>query len=105
MHVILKRVNSPGKGRHNKLGFATAAVRSISELDTANSLSLRLVDRFPAVLLGFTVYDPLGRGMPKATTVTYRFQWPHPAATSMGADKIIIAIVASEQALQEKGRA
>lgn len=104
LHVILERVDSPGKGRHNKLKFATAAVRSTSELDTANALALRLIDRSPAVLLGFTVYDPLGRGMPKATTVTYTFQWPPPATTSAGVDRIIGAIVASEDALQEQGK-
>lgn len=105
LHVILKRVDSPGKGSHNKLEFAAAVGRPTSELEAADSLALRLVARFPAVLLGFTVHDPLGYRETRATTVTYAFQWPGPDVASAGANRIIDAIVANEGALQEHGRA
>lgn len=104
LHVILQRVNSPGRGAHNKLEFANAAVRDTSHLELAEMLVTRLTAHFPSVLLGFTVFDPLGHPGIRVTTVTHTFVWPGPAATSVGAHKVIEDIVDAESELQKIGK-
>lgn len=105
LHVILQRVNSQGKGQHNKLQFAVAAVRETSELEAADAIIPRLYARFPAVLLGFTVFDPLSRAEARVTTITHTFPWPEPKIESIGTDKVIECIAAAENALQAAGKA
>lgn len=104
LHVILQHVASPGRGRHNKLEFAAAAVRATSELEVAETIIPRLIARFPAVLLGFTVFDPIGPAETRVTTITHTFPWPAPDDKAKGTDKIIEAITAAEEALQEAGK-
>lgn len=102
LHVILQRVDSPGRGAHNKLEFANAA--DTSHLELAEMLVTRLTAYFPSVLLGFTVFNPLGQPGIRVTTVTHTFVWPGPAATSVGAHKVIEDIVDAESELQKIGK-
>ena len=104
LHIILKYVDSPGRGKHNKLEFANAAVRDTSHLEQAEMIVTRLTECFPAVLFGFTVFDPLGLPGIVVTTVVHTFVWPGPTAKRVGVCKIIKDIVAAETDLQKIGK-
>ncbi|KJA17037.1 hypothetical protein HYPSUDRAFT_206493 [Hypholoma sublateritium FD-334 SS-4] len=104
LHVLLTRVENPGRGRHNKLEFSAAKVRSVYELgDRRESLQQRLESRFPSILIGYTVFEPLSEV--RVTTITMQFEWPPSNIQRPGMDNVLRAIYDSEAALQAAGRA
>ena len=103
LYVVLRRVQNPGRGMHNKVQFLTSTTRSINTLETANSLSRRLSEAFPAILIGFhisnrTVNNPL------VNTITYSFDWTTLRTIAMGTRRVIEGITDAENELQEDGR-
>lgn len=103
LHVLLQRVENPGRGRHNKLEFSAAKVRSIYDLgDRRESIQQRLETRFPLILIGYTVFEPLSEV--KVTTISLQFNWPASNVQGPGIDNALRMIKESEEAWQAAGR-
>lgn len=95
LHIHLRRVDALGRGRHNRVTFQTARLNRIDHLpaEVGGNIRRRLVHRFPAICLGYTMSGASGLLDPETvTTITHSFQWfPHGVGIAMAARLVWIS--------------
>ncbi|KAF9479008.1 hypothetical protein BDN70DRAFT_932935 [Pholiota conissans] len=99
LHVYLRRLDRPVRGRHRKLSFSNARLDSINRLPEHVQADirhrLRAPKRFPAVVIGYTVLDAAGSPTDQelVTTFTHGFAWPPPGTQGLGVIKTTQLII------------
>ncbi len=105
LHIKLVHVDNPAKGRHNRIFFASAELSSTDRLPNKDVIRDRLVKRFPAVVLGYTVVDSVDSlDSQRVTTFTHRFAWPRNDVVDLETRKLTALLQISEWILQMEAR-
>ena len=103
LHVVLRRVEDPSNGIHNKVHFATSTARSIVTLQDGEHYSRRLAAVCPAILIGLSIFNPAVDD-PVVTTIIYPFNFTSLRAIALGTARIVEGIIEAEQGLQDEGK-
>lgn len=97
LHIKLGRVDNPARGRHNRVSYISAELASTDRLPNRDVIRSRLFKRFPAIVLGYSIINPVDISAPlKVTTFTHQFDWPSNSDTGPGIPKLTELLRVSE---------